>query len=92
MNPLFGNSVPRLNPMQRIGQVVNDVRMLQQNPSQLGKYLSDHGVINQDQFAEVSKMNNPAQIGQYLMQQGVMPQQGVQRAYQTMVPTIKDRL
>lgn len=92
MNPLFGSNIPKLNPMQRIGQVLNDVRMLQQNPSQLGKYLSDHGVINQDQFVEVSKMSNPAQIGQYLMQQGVMPQQSVQQAYQTMVPTIKDRL
>lgn len=91
MNPLFRNP-QMLNPMQYLGQAINDVRMLQQNPSQLGKYLSDHRVINQDQSAEVSKMNNPAQIGQYLMQQGVMSQQGVQQAYQTMVPTIKDRL
>ena len=91
MNPLF-RKPQMLNPMQRMGQVMNDVRMLQQNPQNIGKYLSDHGVINQNQLAEVSKMNNPAQIGQYLIQQGIMPQQGVQQAYQTMVPTIKDRL
>ena len=91
MNPLFGKNVPMLNPMQRIGQVINDVKMLQQNPGQLGKYLADHGVINQEQSAEVGKMN-PSQIGQYLMQRGVMPQQQVQQAYQTIVPTIKNNM
>ena len=92
MNPLFkGMPVPN-NPMQRIGKIVQDVKMLQQNPGQMAQYLSDHGVITQEQFAEISKMNNPAQIGQYLMQKGIMPQQGVQQAYQTMVPTIQNKL
>lgn len=67
------------NSMQRINQVMNDVRMLQQNPSMLGKYLADHGVINQDQLNEIGSMN-PSQVGQYLMQKGVMPQQNVQQA------------
>ena len=90
MNPLFRNP-QMLNPMQRIGQVINDVRMLQQNPNQMAKYLSDHGVINKDQCAEISKMN-PSQVGQYLMQQGVMPQQQVQQAYNTMVPMVRNNL
>lgn len=91
MNPLFKNPQMPANPMQRIGQVVNDVRMLQQNPSQLGQYLSDHGMINQNQLAQIQRMN-PAQVGQYLMQNGVMPQQGVQQAYNSMVPTIQKNM
>lgn len=91
MNPLFGNMMPRLNPMQRIGQVMNDVQMLRQNPGQLGQYLQDHGVINQSQMGDISKMN-PSQVGQYLMQNGVMKQPDVQKAYQTMVPTIQNKL
>lgn len=77
--------------MQRIGQVINDVRMLQQNPNQMAQYLSDHGVISKEQFADVSKMN-PSQVGQYLMQRGVMPQQQVQQAYNTMVPMVRKNL
>ena len=89
MNPLFGKSQTNLlNPMQRIGQVVNDVRMLQQNPNQMAKYLSDHGMINKEQMNNIQNMS-PAQVGQYLMQNGVMPQQNVMQAYQTMVPTIQ---
>jgi hypothetical protein len=90
MNPLFKNPI-QMNPMQRIGQVVRDVQMLQQNPTQLGQYLSDHGMLDQSQLSEIQNMN-PVQVGQYLMQKGVMPQQGVQQAYQTMVPTIQGRL
>ena len=91
MNPLFSKSQMISNPMQKIGQVINDVRMLQQNPEQVAQYLSDHGKINANQMADIQKMS-PAQVGQYLMQQGVMPRQGVQNAYQTMVPAIKDKL
>lgn len=91
MNPLFSKSQMISNPMQKIGQVINDVRMLQQNPGQVAQYLSDHGMINANQMADIQKMS-PAQVGQYLMQQGVMPRQGVQNAYQTMVPAIKDKL
>lgn len=87
MNPLF-RKPQMLNPMQRMGQVMNDVRMLQQNPQNIGKYLSDHGMISKEQMSEVSNMN-PSQIGQYLMQNGIMPQQSVQQAYQNVVPMIK---
>lgn len=77
MNPLFRNPMP-VSPMQRIGQVVNDVRMLQNDPSQLGKYLSDHGMISQEQMAQMGQMS-PSQVGQFLMQNGVMSQSGVQQ-------------
>lgn len=91
MNPLFGKGMPRLNPMQRISQVMNDVQRLQQNPTQLGQYLSDHGMISKEQVSEISNMN-PSQVGQYLMQKGVMKQSDVQNAYQNMVPTIQNKL
>ena len=90
MNPLFGKP-QMLNPMQKIGQVVNDVRMLQQNPGQLGQYMADHGMINKDQMAQMGKMT-PSQAGQYLMQNGIMPQQSVQQAYQNIVPMVKNNL
>jgi hypothetical protein len=76
--------------MNRIGQVINDVRMLQQNPSMLGKYLADRGVITQEQFKEIGNMN-PSQVGQYLMQKGVMPQQNVQQAF-SILPNIQNKL
>lgn len=90
MNPLF-RSPQTLNPIQRIGQVVNDVRMLQQNPNQMAQYLSDHGMISKDQVNAFQNMS-PAQMGQHLMQSGVMPQQRVMQAYQNVVPTIKNNL
>ena len=91
MNPLFGNNLPKmLGPMQRMGQVMNDVRMLQQNPGQIGKYLADHGVINENQLSDINNMN-PSQIGQYLMQNGIMSQQGVQQLSQ-MVPMIQNKM
>lgn len=90
MNPLFGGNVPKLNPMQRIGQIINDVRMLQQNPNNMAQYLADHGMINKDQVSEINNMN-PSQVGQYLMQRGVMPQQSVQQAM-NIVPTIQNKL
>ena len=91
MNPLF--KMPQsLNPFQRIGQVINDVKMLQQNPNQIAQYLSDHGMVNKNQLDEISKMSSPAQVGQYLMRQGVMPQQKVEQAFNTMVPTIRNNM
>lgn len=89
MNPLFRNPV-RLNPMQRIGQVVNDVRMLQQNPSQLSQYLSDHGMISKEQMSQIGQMS-PSQAGQYLVQQGVLPQNAVQNMQQY-IPTVQSKL
>ena len=70
---------------QRMGQVMRDVQMLQQNPGQLGQYLSQHGLISQEQLSDISNMN-PSQIGQYLMQKGVMPQKNVQQAYDSLFP------
>lgn len=87
-NPLFKNGQMPSNPMQHIGKIVNDVRMLQQNPSQLAQYLSDHGMIDASQLSNIQNMN-PSQIGQYLMQSGVMPQSGIQQAMSSIVPLIQ---
>jgi hypothetical protein len=70
---------------QRLSQAVNDVRMLQQNPGNIGKYLADHGMINPSQAADIQSMN-PSQIGQYLMNNGIISQQQVQ----SMIPTIRN--
>ena len=90
-NPLFKNGQIPANPMQRIGQVVRDVKMLQQNPSQIAQYLSDHGMIDASQLQNLQNMN-PSQIGQYLMQNGVMPQSGIQQAMQNIVPMIQQNM
>lgn len=82
----------RFNMMQRLNQAMNDIRMLQQNPGQIGQYLSSHGMISKEQVECINKMGSPSQIGQYLMQNGVMPQQSVQQMYQTVVPTIQNNL
>lgn len=79
-----------INGFQRMQQVMNDVRMLQQNPSQLGQYLADHGMISQEQIADVSNMNFQ-QAGQYLMQSGKMPQQQVQQISQV-IPSIQNNM
>lgn len=60
--------------MQMIGQIMNDVRTLQQNPGQIGQYLANHNRISPEQLAQIQQMNNPQQIGMYLMQNGMIPQ------------------
>lgn len=91
MNPIIGSKFPMMSPFQRIGQVVKDVRMLQQNPTQMGKYLQDHGIVSPTQLSEIQNMN-PSQIGQYLVNNGVMPMNDTQKAYQNIVPMIQNKL
>ena len=68
MNPFFSMMN---NPML---QILQQVRQIKQNPSQLATLLKQRGVINDNQFAEISKMGgNYEQIGHYLMQNGRMP-------------------
>ena len=55
MNPLFSGMRMPVSPMQRIGQAIKDVQMLQRNPEKMGQYLADHGVIGKDQINEISK-------------------------------------
>jgi len=92
MNPLFSGMRMPVNPMQKIGQAIRDVQMLQRNPEKMGQYLADHGVIGRDQVDEISRMGNPSQIGQYLIQNGIMPQQETQEAYQNIVPIVQNNL
>lgn len=68
MNPFF---TMMNNPMIKIMQQVQQIK---QNPNQLAQLLRQRGMIDDNQFAEVSKMgSNYQQIGQYLMQNGKMP-------------------
>lgn len=92
MNPIFGGHAPIMNPMHKLNQVMHDVRMLQQNPGQLGQYLSDHGMVNKSQINDINKFNgNFAQAGQYLMQNGVMSKNQVNQMAH-IVPTVQQNI
>lgn len=70
MNPFF--SMMQNNPMLNIIRQVNQIK---QNPSQLASLLKQRGLIDENQFAEVSKMGSDyEQIGHYLINNGRMPQ------------------
>ena len=69
MNPFF--SMMRQNPMMNFMRQVNQIR---QNPNQLVQLLSQRGMIDEQQAAEIQKMGtNYEQIGQYLMNSGRIP-------------------
>lgn len=70
MNPFF-------NPMMRnpMMQVMQQYQQIKQNPNQLGSFLKQRGIINDQQMKEISQMGgNYEQVGQYLMNNGTMPQ------------------
>ena len=68
MNPFFNMMN---NPMMNILQ---QVRQIKQNPSQLAGLLQQRGMINEQQAKDIHQMGgNFEQIGQYLMQNGKMP-------------------
>ena len=60
-----------MNPMM---QVIQQVRMIKQNPNQLATLLQQRGMISPQQAQDIQQMGgNYQQIGQYLMNQGRMP-------------------
>ena len=60
-----------MNPMF---QVMQQVMQIKKNPNQLANFLRQRGMINDNQFTEVSKMGgNYQEVGQYLINQGRMP-------------------
>lgn len=68
MNPFFSMIN---NPVMNI---LNQVRQIKQNPSQLASLLQQRGMINEQQAQDIQKMgNNYEQIGHYLMNNGKMP-------------------
>ena len=68
MNPFFNMMN---NPVINI---LNQVRQIKQNPSQLASLLQQRGMINEQQAQDIQKMgSNYEQIGQYLMNNGKMP-------------------
>lgn len=61
-------------PMNPMFQMMQQVMQIKRNPNQLANLLRQKGMIDDNQFAEVSKMGgNYEQIGQYLMQNGRLP-------------------
>lgn len=76
------------NPMMNLLQ---HVRQIKQNPSQLAGILQQRGMINEQQARDIQQMGgNFEQIGQYLMQNGKMPT-NVQQ-YQGQVNQVQDML
>jgi len=85
MNPFFNMMN---NPMMNLLQ---QVRQIKQNPSQLAGILQQRGMINEQQARDIQQMGgNFEQIGQYLMQNGKMPT-NVQQ-YQGQVNQVQDML
>lgn len=61
-------------PMNPMFQMMQQIMQIKRNPNQLANLLRQKGMIDDNQFAEVSKMGgNYEQIGQYLMQNGRLP-------------------
>lgn len=77
MNPFFNpmmHGMTRMNPMQNVMNVMQQVRHIKQNPNQLANLLQQRGMINESQAKEIEKMgNNYEQIGRYLMDNGKLP-------------------
>lgn len=54
--------------------ILQQVRQIKQNPSQLAGLLQQRGMINEQQAKDIQQMGgNFEQVGQYLMQNGKMP-------------------
>ncbi len=82
------NGFFNMNPMFN---VLRQVQQIKQNPNQLANLLKQRGLIDDNQFAEVSKMGNDyEQIGRFLMQNGKMPT-NVQQ-YQSQVEQIQNMM
>jgi pentose-5-phosphate-3-epimerase len=62
-----------MNPFYMMN-IIQQVRQIKQNPSQLATLLKQRGIVNDQQAKEIEKMGgNYEQIGQYLMNSGRMP-------------------
>lgn len=80
-NSLFGG------PAGILMQVASTVNKIKQDPSMLGRFLLDHGKINDSQLQEINKMGgNYDQIGNYLINNNIMSQQDANALYQTACP------
>lgn len=64
----------RISPMMNM---MNQVRQMQSDPSQISKMLLDRGKIDQNTYEAIKGMN-PSQIGNYLMQNGILGQNQIQ--------------
>jgi len=79
-----------MNPFYMMN-LLQQVRQIKQNPSQLAGILQQRGMINEQQARDIQQMGgNFEQVGQYLMQNGKMPT-NVQQ-YQGQVNQVQDML
>lgn len=61
-------------PMNPMFQMMQQIMQIKRNPNQLASLLRQKGMIDDNQFTDISKMGgNYEQIGQYLMQNGRLP-------------------
>lgn len=58
--------------------MMQDVKRLQNNPSEIGQMLFNTGKITREQFEQIKGMNNPKDICMYLMGQNEQFRNAVQ--------------
>lgn len=92
MNPFFNpmmQGMTRMNPMQNVMNVMQQVRRIKQNPNQLASFLQQRGMINENQARDIQSMgSNYQQIGRYLMNNGKLPNDV--QSYQSQVEQVQN--
>ena len=79
-----------MNPFYMMN-VLQQIKQIKQNPSQLSSFLKQRGMINDQQAQEIQKMGgNFEQIGHYLMNSGRMPS-NIQQ-YQDQIEQVQNML
>ena len=72
MNPFF--NMMRPNPMANFMNLLQQVRTIKQNPSQLATLLKQRGMITDEQVTQVEQLgNNYEELGRFLMGNGKVP-------------------
>ena len=90
MNPFFNSmAMQRMNPMQNMINIMQQVRHIKQNPNQLASLLQQRGMINESQARDIQSMgSNYQQIGRYLMNNGKLPNDV--QSYQSQVEQVQN--
>lgn len=92
MNPFFNpmmQGMTRMNPMQNMMNIMQQVRRIKQNPNQLASFLQQRGMINENQARDIQSMgSNYQQIGRYLMNNGKLPNDV--QSYQSQVEQVQN--
>lgn len=84
-----------MSPFQNMQQIMQNINMLRQNPSQLGSFLYDRKIINKQQLDEIQQMGingNPEAIGNYLMNHGAFTKEQAEEAYSSSALPIRNSM